>query len=82
MELIIGPDGCIKTVYDEVIDLRSLGRPSLLRAGHVEPDSSGEWYADLSPVGGPRLGPFTLRSDALHAELAWLETHWLTSPEH
>lgn len=32
---------------------------------------------DLSPVGGPRLGPFVLRSVALQAEVEWLEGNWL-----
>jgi hypothetical protein len=27
----------------------------------------------MSPVGGPVLGPFRLRRDALAAEVAWLE---------
>jgi hypothetical protein len=28
-------------------------------------------------VGGPVLGPFDRRSDALEAERDWLERHWL-----
>ena len=44
---------------------------------HGEPDAKGRWTADLGPVGGPVLGPFDLRSHALDAELAWLETNWL-----
>ena len=35
------------------------------------------WLADLSPVNGPVLGPFDRRSEALAAELAWLEANWL-----
>ncbi len=77
MELVIGNDGSIKAIYDEVIDLRLLGAISLTRASHVEPDDSGNWTADLSPVGGPTLGPFTQRSEALWAELRWLELNWL-----
>ena len=38
------------------------------RASHVEPDADGRWWADLSPVAGPRLGPFEVRSAALDAE--------------
>ena len=37
----------------------------------------GGWRADLSPVGGPQLGPFRRRSEALRAEAAWLVEHWL-----
>ena len=30
------------------------------------------WTANLAPVGGPVLGPFARRGDALAAEVAWL----------
>jgi len=30
------------------------------------------WWADMSPVDGPVLGPFTTRDDALKAETEWL----------
>jgi hypothetical protein len=42
-----------------------------------EPDENGRWWADLSPVAGPKLGPFTKRSEALHAEVEWLRHHVL-----
>jgi hypothetical protein len=80
MELVIDSQGLAKTVYTEMIDLRSLGSLTLTRASHVEPDSDGNWLADLSPVGGPVLGPFAQRSSALSAELVWLEEHWLNRP--
>ena len=35
-------------------------------------DDAGRWLADLSPVSGPLLGPFCLRSQALAAEQEWL----------
>ena len=79
MELRIDPQGLVKTIYAETINLRSLGNLALTRASHVEPDANGDWRADLSPVGGPMLGPFAQRSEALQAELAWLETYWLTT---
>ena len=59
-------------------DLDTLGQPHIQRASHVEPDGRGQWIADLAPVGGPKLGPFSLRSAALEAERRWLEVHWLT----
>jgi hypothetical protein len=76
MQLIIEPDGLVRCIYDEAIDLSSLGVVSITRASHVEPDDCGQWWADLEPVSGPVLGPFNLRSEALTAERAWLETHW------
>jgi hypothetical protein len=48
---------------------------SIRRASHVEPDDDGQWWADLSPVNGPHLGPFAKRSEALTAESSWLEQH-------
>ena len=77
MEMIVTRSGEVRCLYDEMIDLSALGRPTIIRASHVEPDAEGRWWADLSPVGGPRLGPFRARSPALDAERAWLETHWV-----
>ena len=77
MQLVILPGGTARCLYDEAIDLTALGQPAIARASHVEPDQHGGWLADLSPVCGPLLGPFLLRSDALAAEKAWLESHWL-----
>ena len=80
MQLLICPDGTIRCVYAETIDLAEIGHVSISRGSHVEPDQDGRWFADLAPVGGPRLGPFAHRSDALNAESEWLHTHWLFPP--
>jgi hypothetical protein len=77
MKLLVKPDGTVKAIYDEAIDLAVLGRPTITRASHIEPTSDGGWLADLTPVGGPVLGPFERRSEALAAESDWLERHWL-----
>jgi hypothetical protein len=77
MQLVIDPAGQIRTIYSEEIDLATLGRPGLFRASHVEPDREGRWHADLRPLIGPVLGPFARRSQALAAEIAWLQEHWL-----
>ncbi len=77
MQLVIEPDGAVRCIYSEDIDLAALGRPVIRRASHVEPTENGQWTADLSPVGGPTLTAFPTRSQALAAELRWLETHWL-----
>lgn len=36
-----------------------------------------EWVADLSPVGGPCLGPFKDRTRAIDAEVMWLNENFL-----
>jgi hypothetical protein len=77
MQLLIGPAGGVCCLYDEAIDLGSLGRLSIRRGSFVEPTKDGQWTADLSPVKGPSLGPFPLRSQALDAERCWLEENWL-----
>jgi hypothetical protein len=80
MQLHIDPQGTLQCVYSEALDLASLGPLSIRRASQVEPDKRGRWWADLAPVGGPRLGPFARRSQALDAERVWLEAHWPTRP--
>ncbi len=80
MQLLVNPDGEVRCLYEEAIELADLGLATITRASHVEPDSEGRWWADLAPVQGPKLGPFLLRSEALQAEKAWLEAHWLVRP--
>jgi hypothetical protein len=77
MELIIDQHGNGRAVYSEAIPLGELGALTIARASHVEPDAAGRWLADLAPVGGPILGPFGQRSEALAAESEWLAIHWL-----
>ena len=77
MQLVVKPSGTVCCLYDEVVDLASLGALTIERGSHVEPDEKGQWLADMAPVDGPVLGPFERRSDALTAERAWLERNWL-----
>lgn len=77
MQLVIEPGGVVRCIYGEEIGLHALGSPAISRASQVEPDDEGRWRADLAPVGGPVLGPFDRRSDALRAERRWLEERWL-----
>jgi hypothetical protein len=72
MELVVDAAGDVRCIYDEGIDLRELGALKITRASHVEPDQDGNWLADMGPVGGPMMGPFGTRSEALAAERAWL----------
>lgn len=70
--------------------LSNLRETAIARESYVEPapmriekegnDSTGwgwtwGWTADLSPVDGPVLGPFAVKSDALEAERNWLDAN-------
>ncbi len=79
MQIIIESGGVVRCIYGEEIDLSALGSPVISRASHVEPDQQGRWQADMGPVGGPSLGPFDHRSEALDAEHEWLEENWLAN---
>jgi hypothetical protein len=81
MELFIAPTGQVRCLYGEELDLSSLGTPTIWRASHVEPTDSGRWTADLSPIGGPTLGTFAQRSQALAAEARWIEGHLRSFPD-
>lgn len=71
MQIVIDARGTVQTLYDEALDLRSLGPAIITRASQVEPDQSGQWWARI--IEGPCLGPFEHRSAAIAAEVAWLE---------
>ncbi len=77
MQLIIDAAGNVRCVYAEAINLAKLGRLTIARGSHVEPDDHGLWFANLKPVNGPKLGPFQQRSSALQAEADWLQANWL-----
>lgn len=72
---VISNDGSILTIYDDSLlsFVDAGGDIKIARASHVEPRQFlATWFADLSPVGGPKLGPFKDRQSALDAELVWL----------
>ena len=77
MEIRVPPNGPAMCIYSDALPLSEIGKLKISRASHVEPNASGQWLADLSPVGGPKLGPFELRSVAISAEVDWLREHWL-----
>ena len=60
-------DGTIQSLYNEKLTLEELGNINIKRASYVEPEND-LWYVDLSPINGPKLGPFKKRSDALILE--------------
>jgi len=72
MELVVDAGGDVRCIYDEALDLREFGKVRITRASHVEPDAEGCWWADMGPSGGPMLGPYGSRSEALGAERGWL----------
>jgi hypothetical protein len=72
MELVVDAGGDVRCIYGEELDLREIGTLKITRASHVEPDAEGYWWADMGPVGGPVLGPYRSRGEALGAEREWL----------
>lgn len=77
-QIRIEPDGTIVGLWSDEVPYRNLsaalngGPPEVRRASHCEPDDEGRWTADLTPSGGPVLGPFERRREALAAEVEWL----------
>ena len=70
----------IRFIYDdELSSFAELGQAETKRASHVEPVGS-DWFVDLSPSKGPKLGPFKLKQEALDAEVAWLKEHKIPVP--
>ena len=74
MKIKINPDGMIEMLYTERINLAAIGTiTEIRRASHVEPTAKMQWQADMSLSGGEVLGPYDTRSEALAAEIDWLE---------
>lgn len=72
-EIVIDHSGKVAFLWsDDLAAFRKLGATKIRRASHVEPTGDGRWQADLSPSGGPVLGPFDLRGQAIDAEREWL----------
>lgn len=78
MKMKILPDGTIRCLYTEELDLAGLGTVTITRASNVEPDKDGRWVADMAPSGVDiKLGGFAKRSEALAAEVAFVEENIL-----
>ena len=67
----------VQFVYDDKLNLQYLGKTTIHRASYVEPDKNGNWWADMKLSGGPKLGPFKSRKEALRKEIKWLHSHIL-----
>lgn len=76
LTVCITAEGHLQFVYDDALaSLLDCGVAAVTRASHVEPAPAGGWMADMRPVGGPVLGPVSLRRDALALERQWLTDH-------
>lgn len=82
-EIIVAPNGMLRFIYDDDLAamLQDIGSISVCRASHVEPENGGGWTADMSPCGGPVLGPYLTRKDALKAETHWIEQNGIPIPK-
>lgn len=60
-------DGKVRHIYTEKFD-QIEGKTNVTRASHVEPDESGGWKVDFSPIGGEVVAGFKKRSEALQYE--------------
>lgn len=79
--IVVLPDGSVKFIYDDAMrEIMKLGDFVVERASRVEPTPDGKWTADMEPSGGPVLGPFETRAEALEAEKVWLRFEILGSP--
>lgn len=75
MRLFIDRSGSIKYLYTEAIDADNFGTiEEITRASNVEPVGQ-LWESQI--IDGPILGPYKLRSQALAAEINYLETEVL-----
>lgn len=80
MTLVVDPaTGRLQFIHDDAAMalVQPCGEFVTTRASHVEPTLDNQWTADLSPSGGPVLGPFPTRAEALAAEVRWLEENLL-----
>jgi hypothetical protein len=82
--LIIRADGTAEWIYrDDLAQLmETMGECKIERASNVEPARGGGWEARMTDNGFV-LGPFPLRSQALAAEVAYIEqrlTHEKEAP--
>jgi len=74
VHLYVDEDGSVTFVHDDRVAeaLGDLGKATTTRVSHVEPDHLGGWAADMRPLGGPVLGSYRTRQEALAAELEWV----------
>lgn len=78
---IVVKDGEIRFIHNDGFAIfMDQGIAKTKRASHVEPDDDNLWWADLSPIKGPKLGPFKFRQEALDAEIFWINENHIPKP--
>ena len=84
----VKPGGEMQFIHDDRLrGLFKQGEASIKRASAVEPGDPAknqdplQWFADLALVHGPILGGFDTRSEALDAEVEWINTNLLTEAQ-
>ena len=79
MGIVVEATGRLRFLWDDALaGMTGLGETMVHRASHVEPTGGARWsgwMADLSPVGGPTLGPFGTHGAAIKAERDWLQAN-------
>ena len=92
MKITFEVDGRIRFIYDDTTAqvAAEVGPLSVKRASHVEPYIGPDgitlgWFADMGPVGGPKLpseySAYATRQEALDAEREWLVQHGIPVPK-
>lgn len=70
MRILINRDGTLKMIYTDSVDVRDMGDSEITRVGRVEPTEECMWRVD---VRGEEVGRYSLREEALRAEVARVE---------
>lgn len=73
LKLKISKSGEITYIYNDLLaGLAQNNGASIRRVSHVEPTADGKWEAQMLDF-NVTLGPFRLRSEALEAEMQFLD---------
>lgn len=72
---MIDKEGTTKQIYNDDFVILALKVERIKRASSVEllHERSQQWKADMFLSGGPVLGPYRRRDEAIKAEIDWLE---------
>lgn len=80
IQIVISGDRIRFVHEDDLAAAMKVGKAATRRASHIESSDDG-WIADLRPVDGPLLGPFSRRDSALQAEVRWLRENLTPLPK-